>query len=110
MSYDINIYHYGNIVKRFENLNKRRATELYTRYSSDECIYTQLIQDGTPLNTYQAERALSITQRKRRMLAIALGRITQFAEMMEKEREERKTNEDNQDKYRQPVRHTPSRA
>lgn len=92
MSYNINIYHYGNIVKRFENLNKRRATELYSRYSMDECIYTQLIQDGTPLNTYQAERALSITQRKRRALAIALGRITQFTEMMEK-KEERKTNE-----------------
>ena len=91
MIYDINIYHYGNIIKRYESLNKRRATELYTRYSMDECIYTQLIRDGTPLNTYQAERALSITQRKRRALAIALGRITQFTEMMEKE--ERKTNE-----------------
>ena len=93
MSYDINIYHYGNIVKRFENLNKRRATELYSRYSMDEHIYTQLIRDGTPLNTYQAERTLKITQRKKMALAIALGRITQFAEMMEKEREEKKTNE-----------------
>ena len=91
MSYDINIYHYGEVVKRFEGLDKRAATELYNQYSLDECIYTQLIRDGTPLNTYQAERTLSITQRKRRMLAIALGRITQFAEMMEKE--ERKTNE-----------------
>ena len=93
MIYDINIYHYGNIIKRFENLNKRRATELYTRYSMDECIYTQLIRDGTPLNTYQAERTLKITQRKKMALALALGRITQFAEMMEKEREERETNE-----------------
>lgn len=76
MSYDINIFHYGVIVKRFENLDKRAATKLYNQYSLDECIYTQLIRDGKALNTYQAERELSMNQRKKRFLAAAVGRST----------------------------------
>lgn len=76
MSYDINIFHYGVIVKRFKNLDKCAATELYNQYSLDECIYTQLLRDGEALNTYQAERELSTNQRKKRVLAAAVGRST----------------------------------
>lgn len=76
MSYDINIFCYGEVVKRFEGLDKRAARELYNQYSLDKCIYTQLIRDGEALNTYQAERELSMNQRKKRVLAAAVGRST----------------------------------
>lgn len=82
MSYDINIYHYGRIIKRFENLDKRAATKLYNQYSLDECIYTELVRDGEALKTYQAEMELSMNQRKKRVLAAALGRSPQCAEIM----------------------------
>lgn len=89
MSYDINIYHYGEVVKRFEGLDKRAATELYNQYSLDECIYTQLIRDGTPLNTYQAERELNMHQRKVSGLAATLGRSAQCAVLKKRGRQKR---------------------
>lgn len=89
MSYDINIYHYGEIVKRFEGLDKRAATELYNQYSLDECIYTQLIRDGEALNTYQAERELSMNQRRMSGHAAALGRSAQCAVLRKRSREKR---------------------
>lgn len=82
MSYDINIYHYGRIIKRFENLDRREATKLYNQYSLDERIYTELVRNGEALKTYQAEMELSMNQRKKRVLAAALGRSPQCAEIM----------------------------
>lgn len=79
MSYDINIFHYGKLVKCFENLDRRYATEIYNKYSADESIYTQLIKNGEALLTYQAERELSIIQRRRIELARTFGRSTRCA-------------------------------
>ena len=61
MSYDIKIYHYGEVVMEYKNLDKGTAKSVYCVYFRNEDIYTELIKDGIPLKTAQSIKEFGLT-------------------------------------------------
>lgn len=60
MKYLIRIYHYGVVTREVAAATKQAAKAIYIREASVYSQYAQLVLDGKPLVTAQAERHFGI--------------------------------------------------
>lgn len=58
--YEIRIYVLGECVDTFRRSNREQAKRIYINFADSPLCYTQLIVDGYPMTTAQAERYLKI--------------------------------------------------
>lgn len=64
MAYDIRILQNGMEVRRITGLTKDEAREIYWQQSEHQSQYTELVVDGEPKKTHEAEKLLGINRRK----------------------------------------------
>ena len=82
MEYEIRIYHYGTVIKTLGPLAKKEAREEYFSRSDNESTYTELVVNGVPFKTWEAEQFLGWEGKR----AISFGKSESIRRAKEKDR------------------------
>lgn len=82
MECEIRIYHYGTVIKTLGPLTEKEARIEYFSRSDNESTFTELVVNGVPFKTWEAEEFLGWDEKR----AISFGKSESIRRAKEKDR------------------------